>query len=99
MGKRNQISINLDDSEARLVDEYCRANDRTHQWLFKTGARKLIEEDMRERRADMQTIKSWQEINDGLSEPIDDLLEMIKEDREIGREMVSESSLRTKRSA
>jgi hypothetical protein len=99
MSKRNQISINLDDNEARLVDEYCRANDRTQQWLFKAGARKLIEEDMRERRADMQTIKSWQEINDGLSEPIDDLLEMIDEDREIGREMVAKSSPRKKRSA
>lgn len=97
MSKRNQISINLDDKEADLVNEYCRANDRTQQWLFKAGARKLIEEDMRERRADMMTIKSWQEIKSGLSEPIDDLLEMINEDKETGKKMASASSDRTKR--
>jgi len=60
------------------------------QWLFKAGARKLIEEDMLKRRADLKTLKAWQEVNDGLSEPIDDLLEMIEEDFELGKEMIQE---------
>ena len=53
----------------------------TPQSLLKAGARKLIEEDILEKKADLQTIQSWEEINNGLSEPIDDLVEMIEEDR------------------
>lgn len=91
MAKRNQFNVTLDDDEAKLVNEYCRVNDRTQQWLFKAGARRLIEEDMLERQADLKTLKAWQEVQEGLSEPIDDLLEMIKEDVELGKEMIESS--------
>jgi hypothetical protein len=40
---------------------------------------RLIGEDIMERHADIMTIRSLREISDGLHEPIDDLLEMIKE--------------------
>ena len=42
----------------------------------------VILEDILERKADLQTIQSWEEIHNGLSEPIDDLVEMIEADRQ-----------------
>lgn len=81
MKKRNQINVTLEDSEVGDINEYCRVHGMTPQGLFKAGARRLIEEDILERKADMQTIQSWREIRDGLSEPIDDLLDMLAADR------------------
>ena len=81
MTKRNQINVTLEDSEFSDINEYCRVHGLTPQGLLKAGARKFIEEDILERKADMQTIQSWKEINAGLSKPIDDLLEMIEIDR------------------
>jgi hypothetical protein len=40
---------------------------------------RLMGENIMERHADIMTIRSLREISDGLHEPIDDLLEMIKE--------------------
>lgn len=88
MKKRNQINVTLEDSEAENVYEYCRVNDRTPQWLFKAGAQRLLEEDQLERKADLMTLQSWLEIGEGLSAPIDDLLEAIERDRQYGREMI-----------
>ncbi len=81
MAKRNQVNVTLEDSEFSDINEYCRIHGMTPQGLLKAGARKFIEADILERKADMQTIQSWKEIKDGLSEPIDDLLEMIETDR------------------
>jgi hypothetical protein len=84
MKKRNQWNINSTDEEAANIEEYCRVHERTPQWLFKAGAMRIIEEDIRERKADLMTIQSWKEINDGRSIPVDDQLEMIAEDRRCG---------------
>jgi len=81
MAKRNQINVTLEDSEFNDINEFCRTHGMTPQGLLKAGARKFIEEDIAERKADMQIIQSWKEIKAGLSEPIDDLLEMIEADR------------------
>lgn len=81
MTKRNQINITLEDYELSDINEYCRIHGMTPQGLLKAGARKFIEADILERKADMQTIRSWKEIKEDLSEPIDDLLEMIEADR------------------
>ncbi|MCD6526740.1 MAG: hypothetical protein J7K75_07110 [Desulfuromonas sp.] len=81
MAKRNQINVSLEDSEFNDISEYCRVHGMTPQGLLKAGARKFIEEDILERKADMQIIQSWKEIRNGLIEPIDDLLEMIEADR------------------
>ena len=83
MKKRNQINVTLEDSEFCDINEYCRVYRMTPQSLLKAGARKLIEEDILERKADLQTIQSWQEISNGFSESIDDLVEMIEADRQI----------------
>lgn len=83
MKKRNQINITLEDSEFSDINEYCRVYRMTPQSLLKAGARQLIEEDILERKADLQTIQSWEEINSGFSEPIDDLVEMIEADRRV----------------
>ncbi|MCD6580712.1 MAG: hypothetical protein J7K90_02820 [Desulfuromusa sp.] len=83
MKRRNQINITLEDSEFSDINEYCRVYRMTPQSLLKAGARKLIEEDILERKADLQTIQSWEEINNGFSEPIDDLVEMIEADRQV----------------
>lgn len=90
MKKRNQINITLENDELERINEYCRVNDRTPQWLYKTGAQKMIDEDIRERKADLMTIQSWRELNHGLSEPLDDLLEMIAEDKKTGGGMIPE---------
>lgn len=89
MKKRNQINVTLEGTEIDNINEYCRVHDRTPQWLFKAGAQKIIEEDFLERKADMMTLQSWREIQSGLSEPIDDLIEMITEDRNIGNEVAA----------
>lgn len=81
MKKRNQINITLEDSEFSDINEYCRVHRTNPQGLLRAGARRLIEEDILECKADMQTIRSWKEVEAGLSEPIDDLLEMIEADR------------------
>ncbi len=88
MKKRNQWNVNISDEEASNIEEYCRVHDRTPQWLFKTGALRVIEEDVQERRADLMTIQSWKEISEGKAEPIHDLLKAMEEDTRIGDEML-----------
>ena len=88
MKKRNQWNVNITDEEASNIEEYCRVHDRTPQWLFKTGALRVIEEDARERRADLMTIQSWREIKEGKSEPIDTLLSLMDEDQHAGETML-----------
>ena len=87
MKKRNQVNVALEDAAAQNVNEYCRVHGITPQELFKAGAQRMIDEDIMERKADIMTIRSLREINDGLAEPIDDLLEMIEEDRRSGDEI------------
>lgn len=89
MKKRNQINVTFEESEMENINEYCRVHGMTPQGLLKTGAQRLIDEDILEGKADLMTIRSWREICGGLSEPIDDLLEMIEEDRHLGDEIVS----------
>ncbi|MDO3377148.1 hypothetical protein [Geoalkalibacter halelectricus] len=84
MPKRHQVNITLDERELHNVNEYCRVHGMTPQALFKSGAQRLIHEDILERRADLLTLQSWNEIQKGLAEPIDDLLEMIDEDGRAG---------------
>jgi hypothetical protein len=88
MKKRNQWNVNTTDEEASRIEEYCRVHDRTPQWIFKAGALRIIEEEIRMQHADLLTIKSWKEINAGKSEAIDDLLVMMNEDRDIGDTML-----------
>jgi len=87
MRKRIQINIALDESEAEIFNEYCTVHDRTPQWLFKAGARRIIEEDIVERKADLLTMQSMQEIENGLSHPVDKLLTIISLDKKLGAEM------------
>ena len=84
MSKRHQVNITLDEVELHNVSEYCRVHGMTPQSLFKAGAQRLIKEDILARRADLMTLQSWNEIQKGLAEPIDDLLEMIGEDGRTG---------------
>ena len=85
---RIPVTIELiEETEIGNINEYCRVHDRTPQWLFKAGAQKIIKEDVLERKADIMTLQSWREIQSGLSEPIDDLLDMIREDRQLGDEV------------
>lgn len=88
MPKRNQINITLDDTEMHNVNEYCRVHNMTPQGFFKAGGQNLINEDLLERKADLMTLQSLEEIKDGRATPIDDLLQMIDEDRRNGEEMV-----------
>ena len=88
MKKRNQWNVNTTDEEAARIEEYCRVHDRTPQWIFKAGALRIIEEDIRMQHSDFLTIKSWKELIAGKSEPIDDLLAMMDEDRAIGDTML-----------
>lgn len=90
MKKRIQINIALEESEAEIFNEYCAVHDRTPQWLFKAGARRIIEEDILERRADLMTMQSIKEIESGLSLPVDKLLGMISMDRDKGAELVGD---------
>ena len=89
MRKRIQINVALEESEAEIFNEYCTVHDRTPQWLFKAGARRIIEEDIIERKADLMTMQSIQEIENGLSQPVDQLLTMINQDRKQGAEMAT----------
>jgi hypothetical protein len=95
MPKRNQINITLDDAEMHNVSEYCRVHNMTPQGFFKAGGKNLINEDLLKRKADLMTLQSLQEIKDGRATPIDNLLQMIDEDRRDGEEMVRD----TRRSA
>ena len=88
MSKRNQINITLDDAEMHNVSEYCRVHNMTPQGFFKSGGQKLIRDDLLERNADLMTLQSLEEIKDGRSTPIDDLLQMIDEDQRVGEQMV-----------
>ena len=88
MAKRNQVNLTLDDVEMSNINEYCRVHGMTPQGLFRAGARRLIQEDIHERRADLMTLESWREIDAGLSAPVNDLLKMMEEDRSIGGEMI-----------
>lgn len=80
MARRHQINLTLDEIEMQNISEYCRVHGMSPQGLFKTGAKRLILEDILERHADLLTIQSWNEVNQGQSEPIDDLLRMLEDD-------------------
>lgn len=88
MAKRNQINVALDDAEMNNINEYCRVHGLTPQGLFKTGAQRLIQEDILERYADLMTLKSMEEVREGRFAPMEDLLKMIEEDIEFGNEMI-----------
>jgi hypothetical protein len=70
------------------VSEYCRIHNMTAQGFFKAGGQQLIREDLLERKADLMTLQALEEIKDGHSTPIDDLLQVIDEDKKVGAEMV-----------
>lgn len=88
MSKRNQINITLDDTEMHNVSEYCRVHNMSPQAFYKSGGQKLINEDVLERNADLMTLQSLEEIKDGRFASIDDLLQMIDEDKKVGEQMV-----------
>ena len=88
MSKRNQINITLDDAEMHNVSEYCRVHNMTPQAFYKSGGKKLINDDLLERKADLMTLQSLEDIKGGRFAPIDDLLQMIDEDRSVGEQMV-----------
>lgn len=88
MLKRNQINITLNEAEMHNVNEYCRVHEMTPQSFFKAGAERLIDADILEQKADLMTLQAMREVRGGFSEPIDDLLQMIEEDKKIGEEMV-----------
>lgn len=92
MAKRNQINLTLDDAEMQNINEYCRTHGMTPQSFLKTGAQRLIQEDLLEHQADLMTMKALRDVDEGLSEPVDDLLEMIEEDKRIGNEMVDRAN-------
>jgi len=93
MRKRIQINVALEESEAELFNEYCAVHDRTPQWLFKAGARRIIDEDILERKADLMTMQSLREIEGGLAKPVNGLLARITQDKNDG-EMMAGSLLR-----
>jgi hypothetical protein len=97
MSKRNQINITLDEAEMHNVNEYCRVHGMTPQGFFKAGAERLIDEDILEQKADLMTLQAMREVRDGLSAPIDDLLQMTEEDERIGEEMVRSSHVPAKK--
>ena len=94
MSKRNQINITLDDTEMHNVSEYCRVHNMTPQGFFKSGGQKLISDDLLERNADLMTLQSLEEIKDGRSTSIDDLLQMVDEDKRVG-ELMTRSTRRS----
>lgn len=96
MAKRNQFNITLDEAEMNNVNEYCRVHGMTPQGFFKAGAQRLIDEDILEQKADLMTIQAMRELKAGLSAPIDDLLEMLEEDKRAGEEMVRRGELPAK---
>ncbi|AJF07078.1 hypothetical protein [Geoalkalibacter subterraneus] len=97
MSKRNQINITLDETEMNNVNEYCRVHGMTPQGFFKVGAQRLIDGDILEQKADLMTMQAMREMKAGLSAPIDDLLEMIEEDKKIGEKMVRSGHLPAKK--
>lgn len=97
MSKRNQINITLDETEMNNVNEYCRVHGMTPQGFFKAGAQRLIDGDILEQKADLMTMQAMREVKAGLSEPIDDLLEMIEEDKKMGEEMVRSGHIPAKK--
>lgn len=99
MAKRNQINITLDDVEMNNINEYCRVHGISPQGLLKAGAQRIIDEDILERRADLMTMQAMSEVEAGLSEPIDDLLEMISEDRLLGEKMAKRMGRPVKKSS
>jgi hypothetical protein len=88
MSKRNQINIALDAAEMHNVSEYCRVHNMTPQAFFKAGGQMLIDRELLERKADLMTLQSLQEIREGRTTPVDDLLQMLDEDKGIGEQMV-----------
>ena len=97
MPKRNQINITLDETDMHNVNEYCRVHGMTPQGFFKAGVQRLIDEDILEQKADLMTMQAMREVRAGLSAPIDDLLEMIEEDKKIGEEMVRSGQIPAKK--
>jgi len=91
MPKRNQVNVTFDDPEMNNVNEYCRVHGLTPQGFLRTGAKRLIQEDILERNADIRTLKAWKEVCEGKSEPIDDLLKMIEDDSKAAAEMIAHS--------
>jgi len=65
MSKRNQVNITLDDTEMHNVSEYCRVHNMTPQAFFRSGGKKMISEDLLERNADLMTLQSLEEIENG----------------------------------
>jgi hypothetical protein len=98
MSKRNQINITLDDTEMHNVSEYCRVHNMTPQAFYKSGGKKLINDDHLERNADLLTLQSLEDIKNGRFAPIDDLLQMIDEDRRVGEQMVRGAERSNKKS-
>ncbi len=98
MPKRNQINITLNSTEMHNVNEYCRVHNMTPQGFFKAGGKILISDDLLERKADLMTLQSLEEIKDGHVAPIDDLLQMIAEDKLIGEEMAKNGRRSPKKS-
>ena len=89
MQRRNQVNVTLDAAEMHNVNEYCRVHGLTPQGLLRTGAKRLIQEDVLERNADSRTLKAWQEVREGKSEPIDDLLNLIEDDSQAAAELMT----------
>lgn len=87
MKKRIQVNVALDEAEAAIINEYCAVHDRTPQWLLKAGARRIIEDDILERKADLMTMQSVKELEQGLSQPLDELMSMMARDRKEGDSM------------
>lgn len=97
MSKRNQINITLDGVEMHNVSEYCRVHNMTPQSFFKAGGRRLINEDLLERKADFMTLQSLEEIKGGQVTSIDSLIQMIAEDKKVGEQMVENDHLLVKK--
>lgn len=89
MKKRIQINIALEESEAEIFNEYCAVHDRSPQWLFKAGARRIVEEDILERKADLMTMQAMKEVEGNLSRPLDNLLAIIRQNRVEGEELAA----------
>jgi hypothetical protein len=85
---RNQWNVNVTADEAEEIENFCKENDRAPQWLFKAGAMQIINEYSAERRADMLSALALQEVLDGKSEPLDDLLAEMAADRDRGRRLM-----------
>lgn len=96
MSKRNQINITLDETEMHNVSEYCRVHNMTPQAFFRAGGKRLITEDLLERKADLMTMQSLKEIEQGLDQPVDTLFQMIEEDSIASEKSIKDSRVYTK---